>query len=455
MTRNPFAGKRVTVIGAGESGLWAAKLLARAGARVRLTSRDPIPAPARRLLLRLRVPFEEGAHTPAFLADTEIVVPSPGVRPSSPPLVLARRKGWRVASELEAAAAFVRGRWIGVTGTNGKTTTSSLIAAMLKNAGPCDLCGNVGRALSRSVLEKGPRIPRVVEVSSFQLHASRAVRPTVAVILNLRPNHLDWHRTLAEYYGAKLKLIRNLGPRGTAVLNADDPTLMRLASRVRVRKLLFSRGPLEEGLFLRGGAIVRRSRGREETVADLGRLKLVGPHNAENVLAATGAALAFGVGRPAIQKALDRFRPLHHRIEPVGRAGGVTFVNDSKSTTVDSTRAALESFGGRIVLLAGGRAKEKNYRTLLPLLKRRVACLVLYGEARKLLARQLRGFPRVVTVERFRDAVERAFREVRPEGTLLLSPMCASFDQFRSYEERGEAFRRIFNELKRASRGGG
>lgn len=445
--RSEFAGKRIVVIGAGESGLAAAKLLRKAGARVGLST-EGLLGGAKAGLKAAGIDWEEGGNTDGFLEGADAVVPSPGVNPRKPVLRRAAAMKLAILSEPEVAARFVRGKWAAVTGTNGKTTTCSLLAEMLLQTGPCDLCGNIGKAFSRSVLQHRAAVRRVVEMSSFQLHFSEKLRPDVAVILNLQPNHLDWHSTLSEYYGAKLRLLKNLTGAQTAVLNADDARLVRMARSSRASKLWFSLGRIPNGIYREGGAIMQAKNGAARKLLDLSKCRLVGDHNIQNVMAAACAALRMGVPAVRIQKAIDRFKPLHHRIEPVGVVDGIRFVNDSKSTTADSTRAAVMSFGKGIVLVAGGRAKEKDFRPMRRVLRGRVSCLVLYGEARALIGSHLNGAVRKVAVKDFSAAVERAYAVARKGETVLLSPMCASFDQFRSYQERGDTFKRIVRGIK-------
>lgn len=445
---NPLKSKVVTVVGAGESGLAALMLLRRKGARVRCSVSDAPDARVRRKILAAGALLEEGGHTEGFFRPSDAVVTSPGVKPSSPAIRIARKLRIPVWSEPELAASFVQAPWVAVTGTNGKTTTSTLLWRMIQEMRPCDLCGNVGRSFSRSVIERGGKVARVVEVSSFQLFYARRFAPRVAVILNLKPNHLDWHRSLGEYYAAKLKLLEHLGCRGVAVLNADDPEIVRLARRFPCKKIWFSLKRLRDGAFTEGSKVFRSRGGKFAEFLSLRRSRLIGAHNRQNVMAAALAASAMGVPDKAIQRALDAFRPLPHRIQALGTARGIAFVDDSKSTTVESTRAALESFRGPVVLIAGGRPKEKRFDPIRATLERRAAYVVLYGEARGLIARQLAGFP-LKEVRGFREAVRRAFRAARPGHTVLLSPMCASFDQFSSYAERGEVFKEIYKDLRR------
>lgn len=445
--RENFRRRRITVVGMGESGAGAVKLLLKAGAAPRVSTDSKLTPALRSCLRRSGVPFEEGGHTRAFFAGSWAVVTSPGVRPSSPVFGWARAAGVPVWSELEFASRFLRGTWAAVTGTNGKTTTVTLLAAMAARAADCDLCGNVGRSLSRSIVERGPRMTRVVEASSFQLYFTDRFRPTVAVILNLAPNHLDWHSGPREYYRSKLNIARRLEAGEPLVLNADDPTLARLARGLRCRKVLCSLSPVRDGVYRDGVWVMRARAGVARPLARLDRMRLRGDHNVRNVMAAAAAALELGVSPAGIQRAIDAFRPLEHRTEELGEIAGVRFVNDSKSTSSDSARAALESFEGPIVLIAGGRPKQKDFSALRPIARRNVALAVLYGEARRAIAAGI-GV-RNVLVKRFATAVRRAFRAARRADTVLLSPMCASFDQFASYEERGREFKKIFRELKR------
>jgi len=442
-----FPGKHAVVIGAAESGIWAAELLAQKGFSVSVSCHAAIDLAAKRRFKKRGVQIEEGGHSDAFLSRADFFVTSPGVKPSSKPLLFAAKRRIPVYSEFEAAARFARGKWIAVTGTNGKTTTSTLIASILRRTGAVDLCGNIGKAFSRSVMER-PRARRVVEVSSFQLHFTDQARPSVSVILNLKPNHLDWHRSLGEYYSDKLKLISRLTSREVAIVNADDRELMRRAERIKARLVRFSLSALKDGFYRKEGWILRAKRGVAERFVDVSRAKLLGEHNAQNILAAVAACDVFGMPREAIQKGIDAFKPLKHRIETVGMVRGVSFVNDSKSTTVESTRAALESFAGRVILIAGGRAKEKDFRLIGPVLARKASAAVFYGEAGAMIASQMGAFARKTVVKDFRAAVAAAYGSAKAGETVLLSPMCASFDQFESYEERGELFRRIFREIE-------
>ena len=446
---NVFRNKSVTVVGSGESGMSAIRLLTRLGAKPRCSTQTLLGSKIKALFKKRSVLWEEGGHTAAFLKDTDYLVVSPGVRPSSFPIRYCRRRHIPILSEIELASRVFAGRWVAVTGTNGKTTTSTLLAEILRRRRSCELCGNIGNAFSRSLIEKNSRSARVVEVSSFQLSFIDRMRPTVTVILNLSPNHLDWHRNLKEYYAAKMNIARNLSRKDTLVLNADDPTLIKHARDLKGRRLYFSKKKLRDGIYSEGMMIYRVRRNRRVPIVDLNRCHLRGDHHLENIMAATAAALLMGATAKQIQQTVDQARPLPHRLENLGEVRGVRFVNDSKSTTVQSTLAAIRSVPSDIVLVAGGRRKQKSFRSLTEVLERRVSRLVLYGETSEYLKNQFKQFTAKDSIFSFEEAVRHAYRTSRPGQTLLLSPMCSSFDQFSSYEERGNAFKRIFNELRR------
>ncbi len=445
-------GRIVTVIGAGESGIASAKLLDRLGARVRVSSTGELPQGFARWCERRGIEVEAGEHTAAFLDPSALIVVSPGVKPSSFVIRHAVRRRIPVWSEIELAARLCKGKIAAVTGTNGKTTTSTLLWDMVRRHRPAHLCGNIGNSLAASVLEKGPKVWRVVEVSSFQMKYIDSFRPDAAAVLNLSPNHLDWHPDLKDYYRSKLRVAVNQTPRQTAVLNADDATLRRESTGLRSRRSWFSLKPLEDGFTIENGWIVEKRRGRARRVADLKRFRLKGAHNIQNALAAAAVARALGVPAPAIQAAIDAAKPLPHRVEELGQAGGVRFVNDSKSTTAMSTAAAIRGFDSGVVLVAGGRRKQKSFKEVFPEVRKRVASVVFYGEAAESMDREFRFFKKRRVVRNFEAAVRAAFRAASPGQVLLLSPMCSSFDQFASYRARGDAFRSVFRSIAAETR---
>lgn len=444
-------GKRVTVVGLGKSGFAAARFLAARKALVKATdcSKKKEVLENTRRLRGLGVQIETGRHTEAFIAGSDWVVTSPGVPRSSVPLAYAARKKIPVIGEVELAYRYCRGLIIAVTGSNGKTTTSNLIHRILSDAGRKSvLCGNVGYSFLDALSEIDEDTSVVLELSSFQLEETRAFRPRIAVILNIHPNHLDRHRTLADYARAKENIFKRQRKSDTLVLNHDDPVVRNMASRARARVLFYGQRDIVQGLCPERGKIVLKTRTRTRRLLTAGRFKLRGSHNRGNILAAAAAARVLGVPMKKVQRTLDSFETLEHRVEPVGKVAGVRFINDSKSTTVESTEAAIRSLAGPIILIAGGRDKGADFGKLEALLKRRVKRAVIYGEARGKIAAAWKSFRRFQTEPDFREAVKRAFKGAARGDSLLLSPMCTSFDQFSSFEERGEVFKQVFKELK-------
>ncbi len=427
-----FKARTVTVVGLGKSGLAASRFLARQGARVRVTEARDTPdlRAAARELRRRGVWVELGGHRPACLTGATLVVTSPGVPKESLPIRRAKKKRIPVISEVELASYFCPGIVVGITGSNGKTTTSHLFAAMLRAAGrPVVLCGNVGTPF----IEALPKIRRntvvVLELSSFQLEDCVRFRPRVAVVLNLSPNHLNRHGTFARYAAAKANIFKNQTPADTLVVSAEDARVRKLSRRARSRVVFFHASDALKKI-------------------NPTKCRLRGQHNLRNIAACLAAAKVLKVPFRKYERAIYAFKTLEHRIEAVGRVRGVTFVNDSKSTTVDSTRAALEAMDGRVILIAGGRDKGSDFKKIAPLLHRRAKRVVLYGESRFKIAVAL-GQSVVLTLEpKFEDAVRAAFQCAQPKDTVLLSPMCTSFDQFSSYEERGLVFKKTVRALK-------
>ncbi len=444
--------KRIAVIGLGKSGFAAAKFLADKNACVTATdaSKKPEVLKNARALRQLGVLVETGRHTAPFIGNAELVVTSPGVPKRSFPLALAKKKRIPVISEVELASYFCRGLVIAVTGSNGKTTTSRLISQALSLAArPNVLCGNVGV----SFLDFIPRIKKktvvVLELSSFQLEGSPTLCPKIAVVLNIGRNHLDRHRTFQQYVRAKEKIFSNQRRDDFTVLNWDDRAVRRMAKKTRAKIIFFSKKPLTKGTYLKGNQILADIPNRKKLRIDTARFRLKGAHNLENILAAVAVAAILNLPQAKLQRSLEGFKPLEHRIEPLGSCGGVHFMNDSKSTTVESTKAAILSLSAPIVLIAGGRDKGADFGGLEPLLKDRVKQVVLYGEARKKIADTWETYRSYQMTERFEEAVRLAYESASPGDTVLLSPMCTSFDQFGSFEERGEAFKEVFQQLRR------
>lgn len=445
-------GKKALVFGLGRSGLAAARALLAHGASVTLTDRKSdaelakFAPEARALGLGLAL----GGHPDGLLDGQDLIVLSPGVPGNIPILGAARARGLEVLGEIELAFRLARRRWLAVTGTNGKTTTTSLLAAMVAEAGaPFLLGGNIGAGLADRVegLEADGLV--VAELSSFQLEECRLFRPEVAVLCNLTPDHLDRYPSMEAYGAAKARIFMNQSPEDTLVFNALDWALGSLCAPAKSRKLLFHRGAeVPEGAWISQGKLFLRLPG-QKSVELMPRelLKLRGPHNEENALAAAAAAFAAGIGPAAIRRALEGFSGVEHRLEFCGEAQGVRFVNDSKATNVDSVEKALQSFHEPLSLILGGRDKEGDFSRLKGLVKERVARIYLIGEAADKVERQLGGIKPMHRVARLEDAVERGLRETEKGGWVLLSPGCASFDMFDNYEHRGRVFKQAVAQL--------
>lgn len=445
--------RTVCVVGLGKSGFAAAKFLLDRGARVRVSEGSSRQEALERAeyLRGLGAEVETGGHTDAFVDGAAWVVASPGVPQSSVPLVRAAKKRIPVISEIELAFHFCPGRIVAVTGSNGKTTTCHLLYRMVREARrSAVLCGNVGFSFLDALADIRKNTIVVLELSSFQLEDSPRFRPSIAVVLNVSPNHLDRHGSMEAYAHAKENIFRNQRACDAALFNEENPITRQMMKKARSQALGFSAGrPVHRGFYERDGWIYQKTGAAARPLFQTGVIALRGRHNLENVLAATGAARLCGVPSAAIKRAVEKFHTLEHRIEPLGVINGVRFVNDSKSTTVASTRAAIEAVEGPIVLIAGGRPKGASFSEIEQLLLQRVKSAVLYGEARAKIAESWPHFPRVASELEFDRAVERAFDEAGPGDTVLLSPMCTSFDQFTSFEARGEAFKRVFDRLSR------
>ncbi len=441
-----YENKRVLIVGLGESGKAAARFFAARGARVSAT--DARAADELRetveVLRGLGVTLELGGHPAALFASQDLIVPSPGVPWDLPLLQSARKEGLSVAGELEAASRELEGRVVGVTGTNGKTTTTALLGHIFECAGfTVQVGGNIGTPVLSLVESSTPATWNVLELSSFQLEAMRTFRCHVAAVLNVTPDHLDRHGDMRTYVAAKANILAPQQKEDSAVLNYDDPICRDFATQARGRTVWFSRTTtLNAGAWVADGWIVQD--GRRIAGVDL---PIRGPHNLENALAATAAASAAGVPDQAIAEGLSSFRPVEHRLELVRTLDGVAYYNDSKATNVDAAIKAVESFEQGLWLILGGRDKGSDYTALLEPMRGRVKRVLLIGEAAGLIAEQLAGRVDLEQAGDLEAAVRRARAEAEPGDTVLLAPACASFDQFSSYGHRGREFKRFVEEL--------
>lgn len=449
------SGKKVLVVGAARSGIACAKFLAARGATVALNDAQPIEKwSADALELKSEGVGCLAGELPGWLLDQlDLVVISPGVPTKAIPLRYAERAGAEVIGEVELASRYLKGRIVAITGSNGKTTTTTLIAELLKDAGvPTLVGGNIGTPLISLV--ESSRIDgwAVVEMSSFQLETIKEFHPTVAVALNVTPNHMDRYESFTDYAAAKHRIFMNQAPGDVAILNADDEIVRSWAKGLRAHVSCFSvKRELDEGLFLRGREIVSRTPAAERVLLMSDEMKLRGLHNVENVLAAVAAGLACGAAPDSMRETIRNFEPVEHRLEFVSEVDGVRFYNDSKATSVDAAVKALEAFedeAGKIVLILGGRGKKAPYAPLAALVRERVRKLILVGEDAETIERELGNFAPNERALDMNQAVTLSFQAAQTGDTVLLAPACASFDMFASYEERGKVFKEEVQSLK-------
>ncbi len=405
--------------------------------------------PEIQFLKECQIDWQAGGHTDEVFSKAELIVVSPGVPLTLPVLQSARQAEKEIISEIELASRYLEGKIIAITGTNGKTTTTTLIGEILKTAGfPVLVGGNIGTPLISLVESSTPQTWTVVEVSSFQLEAVPSFRPHIAVILNLTPDHLDRYASFEAYAEAKFHVFRNQTESDFAVLNQEDPNVRRVADRLRSRVLWFSASrEVTRGAYFDGSHIVLKSPGGSESIVARSEVPLKGSHNVENVAAAMVVAHLAGVASARMADGVRNFKAVEHRLEPVAEFQGVHFFNDSKATNVDATIKALEAFGSGIILILGGRDKGGDFRVLSPLIRQRVRSLVLLGEASSTIRSQLTGTAPMLQAENMKNAVRLSFQQAKSGDTVLLAPACASFDMFQNYEHRGREFKAAVRDL--------
>ena len=434
-------GKRVTVVGAARSGVAAAELLVRRGASVVLTdAKETIEA--EHSLRSAGVALELGGHRTPTFTGSDLIVLSPGVPPTLPELQAAREVGVPVIGELEMASRWLRGRIVAITGTKGKSTTTTLTGRMLEAGGHTVLVGgNIGHALSAQVETSTPETIHVVEASSFQLESIETFKPWISVFLNFSPDHLDRHASVEEYAAAKSRIFINQTAADWAVVNADDPSVEQMSAGAASRKLRFSMSDsLASGVVVHGDSIVRRTEEGERPLVPLASIRLLGRHLIADVLAASAVASIAGVDAEAMTRAVEGFKGLEHALEPVAEFGGVLFVNDSKATNIEAARRAIESFDSLVVIL-GGRFKGGEFRDLAAPLVERGATVIAIGESQALIKEALGGEVPILDAADMASAVKAAFASAAPGTTVVLAPACSSFDMFRDYAERGRVFK--------------
>jgi UDP-N-acetylmuramoylalanine--D-glutamate ligase len=449
------SGRKTLILGAGRSGTASARFLAERGATVALHDRNDVETwseAARSLKETHNIGLISG-QIPSWLLDQiDLVVISPGVPTNTIPARYVDRKDGEVIGEVELAFRFMKGRVVGITGSNGKTTTTTLIGELLKNAGiQTQVGGNIGTPLLSLAETSTDETWTVAELSSFQLETIVDFRPTVAICLNVTPNHLDRYDSFTDYAAAKHRIFMNQTADDVAILNVDDEITASWASGLKANVSMFSvRRELDEGLFLLDRELVCRANGKEKVLTTRDEIFLRGLHNVENVLASFAAGLACGASPESMRETVANFKGVEHRIEFVSEIDGVQFYNDSKATSVDATLKALEALSdgdGKTVLILGGRGKNAPYAPLASLIESSVRALVLIGEDADNIESQLRGAAEIVRAESMAEAVSRAKAVAESGDAILLAPACASFDMFKSFEDRGRVFKAAVAQL--------
>ena len=447
------------VVGLARSGVAAARLLALHGAIVMANDAKPEAELAAQAaeVRKLGVMLSMGSHPESLFENADLIVVSPGVPADIAPLESARRAGVEIISEPELAGRFLKGRMIGITGSNGKTTTTTLTGQLMQAAGASVIVGgNIGTPLTSLVEKTSESSWTVAELSSFQLETIHSLRVNVAVVTNITPDHLDRHGSMENYVRAKHRIFSNQAESDWAVLNADDPGIADMIAKLGVgsQKIYFSSGGRDADIYAREGSIyttlVTADRSEVEVIP-FKEISVPGMHNVENIMAALGATIcAMNVKQtdlPALYDAIKQFKGVEHRIEHVTEIEGVNFYNDSKATNVDSTAKALEAFAGNVILILGGKDKGSDYTVLAPLVRERVKHIILIGAASDIIAEQLHDLRPMTRALSMDDAVLKAMEVAAAGDTVLLAPACASFDMFENYEHRGRVFKQSVYKL--------
>ncbi len=449
--------KKVLVVGLGKTGEALVDFLLHMGAEVWVSEKKPVSELKVDLkeLEKRGVRVETGGHRLQTFLEADLIIPSPGV-PPLPEIKSAQEKGVKILAEIELARAFIPGKIIGITGTNGKSTTTSLIHKILR-AGHrrSHLAGNIGIPLIRYALSKRKADIYVTEISSFQLEYCQNFRCETAVFLNFSANHLDWHVSLEAYWAAKEKLFLNLTENDVAILNRDDPRIWDLRKKIKAPVYFFSRkAKVKPGLYVEGEWIHINIKEERKLLMPLRAIKLPGAHNLENIMASLLVGYLFQIPESTMKKTVSQFSGLEHRLEKVATWRGLTFFNDSKATTVEATIKALTSLKPGIVLIMGGRDKGADFSLLRPHLKNRVHHLVLIGEAKEKIKKVLQDIVPIKEAANMGEAVRLAALLARRGETILLSPACTSFDMFHNFEHRGRVFKQEVRRLIRHWSGG-
>lgn len=465
-------GKNILVVGLGRTGLATARFLHQKGARVLVadTADESQLGDSARMLRQMGITLELGPHRITSFLDTDLIVVSPGVSHTIEPIDRARSRDIPIMGEMELASRFIKEPIVAVTGTNGKTTTTELLGQMLKNSGiSVFVGGNIGRPLIEYAGGDPKKQIVVVEISSFQLDTIDSFRPQVSVLLNITADHLDRYPNFESYADSKIRVFNNQQAGDVAVLNGSDPLIRAKTKEIKSQRLFFpSIEENEQGAVLNGKRIILNldklkqieskfriphPAFRIQEYLDISKIRLLGRHNFENACAASLAALASGATLEGIQKTLDHFEGLAHRLEPVATVNGVHYYNDSKATNVDGVIRALDCFSKPVLLLMGGRDKGSDFKVLQDHIRTHVKELILMGEAAEAIRSALGQMQPTKIAASMKDAVTTAFQNADPEDVVLFSPGCASFDWYSNYAERGDDFRRTVDEIKKSAGG--
>ncbi|MBI5044146.1 MAG: UDP-N-acetylmuramoyl-L-alanine--D-glutamate ligase [Nitrospirae bacterium] len=443
--------KKALVVGLARSGVSAVRLLLREGAKVTVTDtagKDRL-ADAISLLKGLNISYELGVHNPETFLRSDLIIISPGVPYKSEYLLKAKEKGIPVISEIELAYDFLKAPVIGITGTNGKSTATTLTGGLIKTyKRNVFVGGNLGTALSDAVLSDKKWDAAVAEISSFQLETIKDFKPMTAVLLNITADHLDRYDSMDEYVWAKARLFENQGKDDFAILNADDSYTSDIIKNIKSDIILFSRlKSVERGVYIKGGDIVSNISGKDEIVIKTDELGIKGVHNIENAMASIAAAQLSGCPVEFMRPALKRFAGLEHRLELVKIIDDVKYINDSKGTNVGAVVKSLEGFSEPVILIAGGLDKRGDFTPLKNLVKEKVKCLILIGKAKDKIADILGDLTDTLFAQSLEDAVNIASHKADRGDVVLLSPACASFDMFKNFEERGRVFKEAVSRL--------
>jgi UDP-N-acetylmuramoylalanine--D-glutamate ligase len=445
MRKDRVIGKKVGIFGMARSGLACAKLLKKLGAQVFVTDMKPSDLLISEVaqLMDLNIDFETGGHTSKSITDKDYVIISPGVPLSIPILKEAQNRGIPIFSEIEVAFWLTDAKIVGITGSNGKTTTTTLVGEVLKeDKKESQIGGNIGIPFSSLVGKVSKEGIIVLELSSFQLERIEEFKPYVSVVLNITSDHLDRYPDLKSYIDAKLRIFENQTEVDFAVLNADDKNSMELALYSSSKKIFFStQKELELGAFIKDGMLLYKMDGKEEKIIETEDIGIKGPHNLSNAAAACAICAILEVSPISMRETLKRFKGVEHRLEEIATLSGVKFVNDSKATNVESVWYALQSVKEPIILIAGGRDKGGDFTKLRELVKNRVKALILIGEAKEKMSDALSDLVSTSYSDSLEEATEEGFKKAKAGDTVLLSPACASFDMFKDYQHRGEVFK--------------